>query len=649
MYMDTKTDEKIRLSHFPAFKLLVLLFVFLAPLSFVQLNVYYVLPPLAVFLYFAIKKQANFAYIFATLTCAIVLMLRVQANSLEYPDLYLQDVPGQFSGKVEKVLSENDDRVRLKARGTLNFQELPKDKDCSILLNVYKRGKVNIELKAGDVIRAKVFVRVPNSHPLPNEMNEVLYAKYMEVQWFASAMSYSVNVHRREENVMTYFQGISQNLSQLIETVFSEESAGILQAMLLGDKSNIDLSVRDDFSLSGTAHLLALSGLHVGVISLVILLVVGFIPNEKVKFIVFSSALLFYAMLTGLSASVMRASLMAILLYFVHISNRRTNPLNTLSSALLLIILLFPSEIYSPSFQMSAVAVLGIILFYKRIRNMLLSIIAYRKSALIMAVVNSLSVTISASVIISPLIAYYFGMYSIISPVANLLIIPLLTFAMMFAVISLAIAPVSLGFALFYAKSVDFLISLAICINRYLSELPVAYVKDEHIIVLSLLVAFALLYVSSSVHKRKMAFRFFVSLCFVSGVMIMLSFSRGETEVRLFPRKNVVLAEIPISSSKTMYYIADRDNIHIGKMDRKLIDYISKQKGEKCIAITGFSGVILANTIINNDSISANPNIKEMRKLANTKVIELSHIEQDSLERAIALREPLPRVISTIY
>lgn len=129
-----------------------------------------------------------------------------------------------------------------------------------------------------------------------------------------------------------------------------------------------------------------------------------------------------------------------------------------------------------------------------------------------------------------------------------------------------------------------------------------------------------------------MAFRFIVSLCFVSGVMIMLSFSKGEAEVRLFPRKNVVLAEIPISNSKTMYYIADRDNIHIGKIDRKLIDYISKQKGEKCIAITGLSGVITA---------------KEMRKLANTKVIELSHIEQDSLDRAIALREPLPKVIST--
>lgn len=630
--MDAKIDQKIKLSHFPAFKLLVLLFIFLVLLSFLQVSIYYILPALAGFAFFAHRRNTNLAYVFATLCIAISLILRIEADRLEYPDLYLQEIPASFSGQVEKVYSQSDEKIKLKVRGTLNFSDIPKDKDCSILLNVYQREGEKIALRAGDFIRGQVFARVPNPHPLPNEMNETLYAKYMEVQWFASGLSHSLNVHRREENIYSYLQDIRQKLALQIDSLFSPEVAPILQAMLLGDKSNIDLAVRDDFSLTGTAHLLALSGLHVGVISLIVLLFVGFIPSEKVKFIVFASALIFYAMLTGLSASVLRASTMAILLYFVHIAGRCTNPLNTLSAALLLIVLISPSEIYSPSFQMSAVAVLGIILFYKRIRNMLLSLFGYRKNALLLAIINSLSLTLSASVIISPLIAYYFGVYSMVSPLANLLIIPLFTFAMILAVITLAIAPLSLAFAEFYAQSVDFLISLAISINHCLSELPLAYLKDEYILSISIIIVLAIVYVSSSVHRRKMAFRFVVSAFFVGGLMHIFSFSGVDAEVRVFPRRNVCLAEISISKSKTMYYIADRDNIHIGKGDKKLIEYISQRPGEKCIAITGLSGVMI---------------IKEMRKLNNVKVIELSHLEQDTIERAIGLREPLPTVISS--
>jgi len=197
--------------------------------------------------------------------------------------------------------------------------------------------------------------------------------------------------------------------------------------MTLGDKSMISTEQQQDYSVAGGSHILALSGLHIGLLYMILLTLVTAAMSlvrrvlhadmYRSKRIVVQVATLVavwsYVMVVGCQPSVVRAATMLTVYGLVSLLNRSRQSLNTLAIAAVVMLFVNPLSLWDVGFQLSFMAVLGIVLFSPRRRlNGLLSM---------------LWVTVSAQIGVAPLILYYFGRFSCYFLLANVLVVPCAT------------------------------------------------------------------------------------------------------------------------------------------------------------------------------------------------------------------------------
>ncbi len=152
----------------------------------------------------------------------------------------------------------------------------------------------------------------------------------------------------------------------IVKTPFTPATAAFLAAVLTGDRSMTEPEIKATFSASGLAHLLALSGLHVGILTAcfsILLIPMLLCGHRKWAMAMTIAALWFFAIMTGLTPSVVRAVIMGSILLISLMLERRTSPLNALSLAAILILLFDPGAILMPGFQLSFIGVLSILVF----------------------------------------------------------------------------------------------------------------------------------------------------------------------------------------------------------------------------------------------------------------------------------------------
>ena len=153
-----------------------------------------------------------------------------------------------------------------------------------------------------------------------------------------------------------------QGLLRRARLVFGQDSA-LPEALLLGDRSNLPEETRRDFADAGAAHLLAVSGLHVGLIAALVLIPLRRWLHPKGQLAAMALFLLLYSALLDFPAPVVRASLLMLITLGRRVLRRAPDPLTALCAAFLAILLLRPLDLFSPSFQLSFCAVLGMVLF----------------------------------------------------------------------------------------------------------------------------------------------------------------------------------------------------------------------------------------------------------------------------------------------
>ena len=154
----------------------------------------------------------------------------------------------------------------------------------------------------------------------------------------------------------------------------SPREAGVAKALLLGDKSGVDEATRLTYTATGAVHVLAVSGLHTGVIAAVVVFVMSMLFGKRwpwLRFVLLLLALLAYALLTGMSPSVVRSSFMFALVFAGKILREDSQPLNNLGAAAVLTLLISPAALFSLGFQLSYLAVAGILLFQQPIARRL--------------------------------------------------------------------------------------------------------------------------------------------------------------------------------------------------------------------------------------------------------------------------------------
>ena len=216
-----------------------------------------------------------------------------------------------------------------------------------------------------------------------------------------------------------------QSLSAQYFSHLGTEEAAIAAAMSLGDKRSLDAAQRQSFSATGVSHVLALSGLHLGILfSLYSLLFVNRLRSRRGR--VFASlvgvALLWgFALLVGFPLSLVRATVMFTLWQLSVVLYGERSSLNNLALAALLILLFSPASLFDIGFQLSFTSVFFILLLTPHIpRPRWL-----RRSRLLALVYGWLTVSIVAQIGTGPLVAYYFHTIPLVGLLGNLLAIPL--------------------------------------------------------------------------------------------------------------------------------------------------------------------------------------------------------------------------------
>lgn len=200
-----------------------------------------------------------------------------------------------------------------------------------------------------------------------------------------------------------------------------EGAAGFLYAMTFGDSSLMQDSTKAAFSLTGTAHLFAVSGLHIGILAGSLLWLLKKCKAGKLtQLCITMSVLVVYCVLANFSASVMRATLMVFVMLIASVCGLRNDILSSISLAALILLIINPLSIFSLSFIMSFGAVFGLIFVGKPLNRIM-------KGVFPSWLAKGLSSSIGANVGLFPILLIYFNKMSLIFIIANLIVIPLIS------------------------------------------------------------------------------------------------------------------------------------------------------------------------------------------------------------------------------
>ncbi|MDW5287925.1 ComEC/Rec2 family competence protein [Formosa sp. PL04] len=275
----------------------------------------------------------------------------------------------------------------------------------------------------------------------PNQFN---YKTYLERQYIYNQIITNQNRLLRLPNQRLTLFGVANRINTYVNSrlktyPFGKDELAIINALLLGQRQDISGTLYKNYTKAGAVHILAVSGLHVGI--LLLLLNYLFSPIERfkngklIKTICIIILIWSFAILTGLSPSVSRATLMFSLVAISMNSNRPSNIFNTVAISAFLLLLWNPMLLFDVGFQLSYLAVLGIITFQPT-----LSRLWYPKHKLSKLFWNTLTVTMTAQLGVLPISIYYFHQFPGLFFLSNLVIVPFLGYILGFGILILILA-----------------------------------------------------------------------------------------------------------------------------------------------------------------------------------------------------------------
>lgn len=254
-----------------------------------------------------------------------------------------------------------------------------------------------------------------------------------------------------------------KEIDETIQNLHSPQTAGLLRGLILADRSEIDFETKNEFINSGVIHILAVSGLHVGYVLIIFIFLFGRF-NIYVRSLLTILGLLAFMFLTGAPPSVIRATLMAMIIIIAFLTNRSTNIINSIAIAGVVILLLNPDELYNPGFQLSFSAVLAIGIIYPKIQRFVYKLKISRKW--LEGILLFCAVSLSAQIGTLPFTLAYFSKLSLVALFTNLLVIPAVG-------IIIAIAFMTIFISLFFS-SIAFYFAVT---NNFISDLMISLIK----------------------------------------------------------------------------------------------------------------------------------------------------------------------------
>lgn len=355
------------------------------------------------------------------------------------------------------------------------------DKYKNTYLYLKTSKKSTEKLKYGDKIEVKGSFTEASSQRNYGGFNYKEYLKSLKIYGTIKANQLKVLSGDCLNNIFNLANQVSSMMKQKIDSSMEETQAAIIKGIIFGDSSDIEEEIQENFRISSISHVLAVSGMHVSYLVIGIqLFLKSIIGKRKTRFITIVF-LIFYMFITGFSPSVVRASMMSILLIGGEILYRKNDIWTSMAISLFLILIYNPFLIENIGLQFSYIGTMGIMILHKSVFSFLKNIkiknkkwkYKFNRKAIffISKIKEILAVTLSAQLAIFPIMIYHFNLFGVYFLISNLLVSvmigPIIIFSTIFIVFSFIFNPISKVICIV----LKLLIQMLIIISN-LAELP---------------------------------------------------------------------------------------------------------------------------------------------------------------------------------
>lgn len=364
-----------------------------------------------------------------------------------------RELPCTVSGKIKEIKTDGlSDTYYIMADSIVSSEFAYKGKiGIVIYTSAGKERKNNpgntdhiyLDYINGDYICMSGTVSVPDPATNPGTFDQYIYLRNKGYYLCISNGTIESGNHR-PYSIEGFLYGIKNRCTKIIDNSFDSESAGIVKAMLVADKSTLDKNIKKLYSENGIAHIMAISGVHVAIIGMTLY---GFLRKLRIgRFIsgTFSIAIIvLYGIMTGMSSSTERAVIMLILSIAAEYFGRKTDAPTSMGFAMIIMVLGNPYVILDAGFQLSFAAITGVTVVAPQLRKLLGVFKRFIKAAdekkkqkhkkimslrkMIIKLIDALVVGIASFITTTPVIIYYYYQFPPYSIFINLIVIPLVS------------------------------------------------------------------------------------------------------------------------------------------------------------------------------------------------------------------------------
>lgn len=443
--------------------------------------------------------------------------------------------------------------------------------------------KADISLSTGDRISAVTRLKEPNTFQNPGVYSYDLKKDGVIAVGFTDEM----RIHGRESGIRTWAGRSRQRLGRIIDNSLSPDNASFIKAIITGLKRGIGQDLRDSFSSTGLAHLLSISGTHFGLLAFIIFQSVkracNFLPDKVFKIMTLYITptqiavvatlplLVLYVLISGAGTPTIRSFIMVLIYMLALFLGRKGQWLNSLSIAAFIILIWHPEALFDVSFHLSFMAVLsiGCVMEKKtekdsgdRIQNSeKKGPIPFYSKKILEKLRTSLLITVAAVLGTAPFIAIYFKQFPLISPIANLVVTPLVCFIILPLGFFTGFSALISGLGILPLNGViELLTGFAIYLIRFFSSIPYSNLHIHNPSFLFIVFYYlSCLFIVKSSAKWRILPLIFIIFIYLAGPywsddgfrITFLDVGQGESSVLELPDGKVMLIDGGTSSPDT--------------------------------------------------------------------------------------------------
>lgn len=465
------------------------------------------------------------------------------------------------------------------------------------------------KLMVGDIIALNPKLKEIEDSGNPEAFNYKQYLSYNLISTSAFVKSEEWTILENPNSIplrLKLLRFRTTLIDLLKENGIENDELDVLSALALGYADNISSEIRHHYSSSGAMHILAVSGLHVGIIYGIIVFLFKFIKNKKFEYVKIPATIILiwiYAMLTGLSPSVMRSSIMFSIIAIGNLSKNNGSSLNTVAVSAFILLIINPYNLMNVGFQLSYIAVIGILIFQQPFQNLYAPRTKFGKW-----IWSLTCVSIAAQLATAPICIYYFNQFSNYFLITNYLLIPISTVAIWIciAVWATSFIPIVSNFLaqilIYVIKAMNF--SVAFIDNLPFSVLNNIYIDLPQVFIFYLAIIFIFIYFFVS-KNHKHFFAFVASVIIFAGINLLQDFMVKNQKTILVYNINKLSAINIIDDDKNLIF-ANLEKLNKEKLDNTAKGLWLKKgvDGEKYIDIAPGKNNIITNLVtIDNKNI----------------------------------------------